>query len=69
MKATFTLDNPGAMDATMTVTMKVAEWQEVAAALRHDGKYVPITLTREINRIIRAAESKFWSLGDGVAGD
>ena len=60
----FKLDAPDALDATMTVTMSVADWRKLSAALEkgRDGWYGPETRVVDvITKIITQAETTFYS--------
>lgn len=60
----FKLNEPDALDATMTITMSVAEWRTLATALEkgRDGWYGPETaVLNVITKIIKQVETTFYN--------
>ena len=60
MKASFTLDNPDSMSATVTIQMTVAEWVKISNAL-DAGKHPEWKLRAIINDVVNAARKSFYS--------
>lgn len=56
--ASFRIANPDDVTATMTITMKIKQWREIADALSAD-KYEQWPLRAAIMDLVRTAGTKF----------
>ena len=63
MKATYQLNRTDQIEATMTITMTVSEWKDLAAQQK-DREWPSWRFAGAIQDMIRKAEEKFWTTGE-----
>lgn len=56
--AQFAISNPDEVNGTMTITMKIKQWREIAEALSSD-RYEEWPLRSAIVDLIRTAQTRF----------
>jgi len=68
MKGTFQIELPDKIDATLTVTMTLAEWKQLRAQVA--GNWPGWKFSEMITDLIRHAEKQFYQRADpdGEAG-
>lgn len=64
MKGTFKLDNPDAMEATMTVTMLIVQWRALNQVIRKGPYHCDANKFNSlVARLIDKAQSEFTAEG------
>lgn len=64
MKSTFKMQNPDAVEMTLTVTMTLKDWQE----LRHQlvgGPYLSVTLASHVRKMVDDATNAYHAEHEG----
>ena len=64
MKATYVIDDPDSVSATVTITMSVENWDTLRSQLEH--KWPSSDLSRAINDLLRRARKEIY-YPDGTA--
>lgn len=63
IEAKFRLTEPDNVKVSMTITMTMKQWREIAAALSAD-KYEEWPLRAAINDLIRSSQTTFYPQGE-----
>lgn len=60
MKARFRIEAPNKLEATITMTFTLEQWQEISAGLQKGPSYGPVYQIREaIQDLVRSATKEF----------